>query len=178
MWPFTSSNGKDTSEITKEIPENLREFFKENNPDLKHETIFEAPPQQKRVNDILNRKKSEYSYELDKYKRTETPKKVTSVNCAELQQKVIECFRGWTLTLTTHCSQEIKNNTSCIEIQNGALKKLYYDDCYDIEQCTKIRFAIDKLFTENFGQYGDNISDETKKQFDEGIDKVFYKIWK
>ncbi|CUM47226.1 unnamed protein product [Debaryomyces tyrocola] len=180
MWPFNSNNGKDTSEIAEELPDNLKGFFKENNPDLKHETIFDVPPQQKRVNEILHKhqKNNEYSFEFDKYKRRETPKKVTSINCAELQQKVIECFRGWTFTLTNQCSQEIKNNSSCIEIQNNALKKLYYDDCYNIDHCTKIRFVIDKLFIDNFGQYGENMTDESKHKFNEEIDKAFYKIWK
>lgn len=180
MWPFTSDKGKETSEITKELPEGLKEFFKKYNPDLQHESVFDISPQQQRVNEILQKheKNNAYSYEFDLYKQRETRKTVTSVNCAELQQKVVDCFRGWNFTKTTHCSQEMKQNTSCVEIQNDALKRLYYDDCYNTDQCNKIRFIIDKLFTENFGQYGEQTNEENKAKFDQQVDKAFYKIWK
>jgi hypothetical protein len=180
MWPFSTNYGRDTKELTNELPEGLQDFFKENNPDAKHQSIFEITPHQKRVNDVLSRqdKNPEYTYEFDKYKQAETPHKVTVINCAELQQKVMECLRGWNVTSTDPCRAEIKKTTSCVEIQNRALKKMYYQDCVSVEQCSKIRYVIDKLFTENFGQYGDTINDQSQAKFNKDLDNMFYKIWK
>lgn len=180
MWPFTTLYGKDTKELAKELPEDLQGFFAENNPDAKHQSIFEITPHQKRVNDVLSKQPQnpEYSYDFDKYKQAQTPHKVTAINCAELQQKVMECLRGWNVTSTDPCRVEINKTASCVEIQNRALKRMYYQDCVSVEQCSSIRYVIDKLFTENFGQYGDNINEEAQKKFDTELDKVFYKIWK
>lgn len=178
MWPF-SSNDKESSELTKELPDSLKDFFEENNPTEKHKSVFESTPQQKRVNDILLKHENKnYSFEFDSYKHSEDPKKVTSINCAEMQQKVVECFRGWTFTQSTHCQDEINTHASCVSIQRDALNKLFYGDCVSIPQCNQIRYVVDKLFTENFGQYGDNVNEESKEKFEKELDKAFYKIWK
>ncbi|KAK6459669.1 uncharacterized protein RJT20DRAFT_21648 [Scheffersomyces xylosifermentans] len=188
MWPFTSSSGsssgsKESESIEKELPENLKEFFSESNPEPDHRSIFEISPEQKRVNEVMLRaeksRTGEYSDEFERYKQREKAKKVCSINCAEVQQQVLECFKNWKwASFETPCSQEIVRTTTCIDIQKVALKKLYYDDCVSIPQCQQIRFVVDKLFTENFGQLGDNVTDETKKNFDKDLDSVFYKIWK
>ncbi|ODV79317.1 uncharacterized protein CANTADRAFT_50860 [Suhomyces tanzawaensis NRRL Y-17324] len=181
VWPFTSNKGKETSELTKELPENLKGFFEENNPDSKHQSIFEESPHQKRVNQVLlkhQKQNTPYSYELERYKQKEKPQVVTAVNCAEIQQQVVDCFRSFNLTSTTQCKFEIGKTTACVEIQNRALKKLYYEDCVDIDQCEKIRYIVDKLFTENFGQYGDEVNEVTKANFDKSLDGMFYKVWK
>ncbi|ABN65145.1 predicted protein [Scheffersomyces stipitis CBS 6054] len=180
MWPFTSEKS-DSAEIAKELPEDLKQFFTETNPEPNHRSIFEVSPEQKRVNEVLLRaeKDKTYSDEFERYKHVENAKKVCSINCAEIQQEVLECFKSWKFAgLETPCTQEIKRTSQCMEIQKAALKKLYYDDCVSIPQCNQIRYIIDKLFVENFGQLGDNVNDETKAKYAKDLDKVFYKIWR
>lgn len=183
-WPFSSNKGKETSEVTEELAPSLRGFFAEKNPDQKHASLFSESPFQQRVNEVLNReeklqKNQQYSYEFDKYKRTDVPRRVTSINCAEIQQHVIECFKGWSaITDTNHCSKEIQTSRSCVEIQTRALKTMHYDDCYDKKQCDQIRYLVDQLFVKTFGQYGENISDENETKYTKDLERVFYKVWK
>lgn len=182
MWPFTFDKGKNTDDITKELPQNLKEFFIENNPDKNNEngSVFEKSPQQQRVDNVLlkNNINDKYSYEFQKIKATETVRKVTTINCAEIQQQVLDCFRGWSFTSTNPCSDEIKLSTSCIDIQSKGLKKLHYEECYNEIQCNQIRRVIDQLFIKNFGQFGENINDENQLKFDNEIDNIFDKVWK
>ncbi|CUM64271.1 uncharacterized protein PRCAT00001868001 [Priceomyces carsonii] len=180
MWPFTNSNVKETTKITDELPDNLKDFFKKTDLDAKTESIFEPNEKDKIVDAILqeHNKSGKYSHDLDMYKRTDSPRKVLSINCAEIQKHVIDCLRGWTLTKTTYCQEEMNNNRDCVDIQRNALKNLYYDSCIDVTQCNKIRYIIDKLFIENFGQYGDNINEASRIKFDRDINNAFYKIWK
>jgi hypothetical protein len=183
MWPF-NSNEKKTEEVTQDLSPNVQEFFKEANPEKNHQSIFEESPQQKQVNKVLAREEkwvkeqNHYDYKFERYKQTEGPNKVAQINCAELQQKVIECFRNWSLTSADQCRAEIGIVTKCADLQNHALKKLYYEDCYNIPQCDYIRYVADKLFTENFGQFGEDISDESKTKFNKDLDKAFKKVWK
>ncbi|ODV67508.1 hypothetical protein HYPBUDRAFT_147838 [Hyphopichia burtonii NRRL Y-1933] len=181
MWPFTSDKGKDTSEITKELPEHLQGFFEEKNPDRKLEGAHEVSPHQNRVNQVLyqhEKTNPDYSYQFDNYKRAESAKKVVGINCAELQQKVHECLRGWSFTEANHCNEEIKLSMECMKIQKEGLKKLYYDDCYNEKQCQQIRRVIDQLFVKNFGQFGDQVNEENQSKFNNDINGVFYKIWR
>lgn len=184
MWPFSSNKGKETAEVTEELAPSLREFFAENNPDQKHAAFLSGSPFQQRVNDVLNREEKlqenrEYSYDFDRYKRSEVPRKVTAINCAEIQQLVIECFKGWSaITDTNHCSKEIQTSRRCVEIQTKALKTMHYDDCYDKKQCDQIRFLVDQMFVKSFGQYGEHISDENEAQYTRELERVFYKVWR
>jgi hypothetical protein len=183
LWPFGSGDKK-TSDVTPELADNVKEFFDKNNPDKSHGSIFEATPHHKRVNEVLLRQqkqnggKGEYDYTFERYKQAETIDKATYINCAELQEKVADCLRNLTMMSTDQCKKEIGRTTKCAEIQKDALKKLFYEDCYNTKQCDYIRFVTDKLFTENFGQYGENVNDETKAKFDKEIDKAFYRAWK
>ncbi|KAK6465804.1 hypothetical protein DFJ63DRAFT_310887 [Scheffersomyces coipomensis] len=183
MWPFTSSSGgKDASELTKELPDNLKQFFNEVNPEPNHQSIFEISPHQKRVNEVLKREddlKRPYDDEFYKYKQTEKAKKACSINCSEVNSQILECFKNWNYTsFDTPCSKEIAATTKCLEVQKNAFKKLHYDECISIKQCNQIRYIIDKMFTENFGQLGNEINDQTHKKFDQDLDKVFWKIWR
>lgn len=174
MWPFTKETPLDLT------PE-LLEFLDEQTPSHKSKSIFEISPQQQRVNQVLQKHTNDdYDYVFDRYKQTEKIPKVATINCAELQEKVLECFRGYNLTAThNQCKDEINKVSSCIEVQAKALKRLYYEDCVDVEQCSKIRYIVDKLFTENFGQYGENLHGEVNvEKFNKEIDGVFYKVWK
>lgn len=183
MWPFSSSEKK-TEEVTKDLSPNVQEFFVETNPEKNHQSIFEESPHQKQVNQVLLREEkwakehNHVDYKFDRYKQSEKPIKVAQINCAELQQNVIECFRNWNITSTDQCRAEIGLVTKCADLQNVALKKLYYEDCYNIPHCDYIRSAADELFTKNFGQFGEDINDETTAKFKQDLDQAFTKAWK
>lgn len=178
MWPFSSD--KDSSQVSKELPEDIGAFFEQQNPESAHISKLEASPEQKKVNSVLRQHENQpYSYEFDQYKKRETLKIATQVNCAEIQQQVVECLRGWNLTGTNRCEEEIKTHTKCVEIQSRALKLLFYDDCVNKEQCAKIRYAVDKLFVDNLGRYGEHIDEDANNtSFQSGIDAAFAKIWR
>lgn len=178
MWPF--SNDKDSAQVSKELPQDLGAFFEQANPETSQQSKFELSPHQKKVNSVLRQRENQpYSHEFDQYKRRETLKSATQVNCAEIQQQVVECLRGWNLTLSNRCETEIKTHTKCVETQTRALKLLFYEDCVDIDQCKKIRYVVDKLFVDNYGQYGEQIDDEdTRMRFDSGVESAFAKIWR
>lgn len=169
---------KETQEIEKELPEDLKEFFKDNNPDKTQNHKYEVSPHQKQVNKVLSKVSGTYNYEFDLYKKKNTIRNVSIINCAELQLKVIECFKSLSFTSIDNCSKPIKTNKSCMDIQSRALERLFYNDCYSIEHCDKIRYIIDHLFTKNFGQFGEEINDDTLNKFNKDLDANFYKVWK
>lgn len=178
MWPFTSD--KDASEVSKELPADLGAFFDKANPQTTHQSKLEVSPHQKKVNQVLGKHENRpYSFEFERYKKRETLKVATQVNCAEIQQQVVECLRGWNLALGNRCDAEIKTHTKCVETQTMALKRLFYDDCVDVDQCKRIRFAVDKLFVDNFGQFGEHVDDEEHRaRFESGVDGVFSRVWR
>lgn len=180
VWPFTSNKGKETSELVKELPEDLKDFYHQSNPEGKYGPLFEPSVRDEKVNRVLQEHANnrETSYDFDRYKRRETARVATQVNCAEVQHKVIECIRNWKLMDASHCSHEVKNFNSCVEIQKKAFGMLYYDDCYSIEQCSKIRFVVDKLFTENFGRYAESIGNANTTKFFDDVNNVFDMVWK
>lgn len=173
MWPFST----DQKDIAQELPDNLQQFYADHNPANK-EAGREAFHQQ--VHQVLAQKTA-YSFEFEQWKKAETDKKVTGINCAEIQNQVIECFKktgGWSLTTYGHCEQEMKNGTHCVDVQKDALKRLHYSDCHSEKQCMQIRRVVDELFVRNFGQFGDNVTEEAQLQFNQDLDSVFFKIWK
>lgn len=176
MWPFGSSAGTESEELTKDLPDNLKGFFAEEN--AKHQSKFEESPKDDLVAKIVSRQSQEHSHDFARYKRDELLKKVTSINCAELQQAVIDCYKGWLFTSSNHCSDEIQRSTKCIDTQNRAFRQLRYEDCYNEKQCKLIRYIVDKLFVKNFGQFGEDMSEENHHKFDEEVESVFTRVWK
>lgn len=177
MW-WWNNKGKDTKDLEKELPDDLKQFFKDNNPDSKHSSKYEVTPQQLKVDKKLASLKLPYNHAFEIYKKKNPIKTVAMINCSELQLKVVDCFKSMNFTSIDNCSKEIRLNKSCIEVQTNAFNKLYYNDCYSIEHCDKIRFVVDHLFTKNFGQYGDNITEETLSKFNHQVDNSFDKLWK
>ncbi|OBA23529.1 hypothetical protein METBIDRAFT_76531 [Metschnikowia bicuspidata var. bicuspidata NRRL YB-4993] len=175
MWPFTSGD-KSSDTLDKELPQSLKEFFKETDPSHRLNDLNEDP-REAQVQEVLASQSNEYNDEFDQYKHRETPRKVASVNCAELLQAVVTCYRGW-LFLGNDCSDEIVRTKICMEIQQEALKKLRYQDCCNKRHCTSIRAFTDKLFTAHFGQYGEKIDDETRARFDVALNEAFAAVWK
>ncbi|KAF7999136.1 hypothetical protein HF325_006668 [Metschnikowia pulcherrima] len=175
MWPFGSSD-KSSAELDKELPDDLKEFFKETDPSYRLNEHNEDP-KEAQVQKVLAREKKQYSGEFDLYKRSETPRKVAGINCAELQQVVVECYRGW-LFLGSECSLEIARTTKCMDIQKSALKKLRYEDCYSVKHCASIRAFTDTLFTSHFGQFGEKMDDENVARFDTALEEAFPAVWR
>ncbi|CAK7893490.1 hypothetical protein CAAN1_22S00782 [[Candida] anglica] len=180
MWPFSSSNqGKKTSDLEKEIPDSLKDIFHKGNPEWKNEANFGIAEEEKLVEMAKQRQSKEpYSYEFDDYKRNEDHKKVTYINCVELQKNVISCLKNWKGADLSFCDKEMKLNSACTDIQTKALKRLRYDECVSIKQCKQIRFLIDDLFVKNFGQLGEHFDDQTYAKFSDEVDASFVKIWK
>ncbi|KAG7192559.1 uncharacterized protein KQ657_001658 [Scheffersomyces spartinae] len=179
VWPFGSKE-KDVAEIKKELPIDLQEFFDEANP-KPHSSIFEPSPKQKLVEQILleNEKTAQYSHELDDYKRQQNAGVVLAVNCSEIRMQMLECVKQWKfMGEMNQCSDFVNKYSACDKIQKDALKHLFYDDCYKVEQCKRIRYAVDLFFVKNFGRYGEDVNEETKAKFDDDIDKAFYRVWK
>lgn len=174
MWPFGSGD-KDTAELAKELPQDLQLFFGAADPatrsgadSLKDEKVAE----------VLAKQPQGYSHEFAAYKRDELLKKAVAVNCAEIQQAVVACYQGWLLVSTNHCMDEIKRATRCTEVQQRALQRMRYADCYSRPQCQYMRTVVDRLFTENFGQYGERVDEEAEKAFNRGVDAAFERAWR
>lgn len=176
MWPFGSGD-KDAGELAKELPENLQKFFNGADPATKRAASGDALKDDK-VAQVLARQPQEYSHQFDSYKRDELLKKAVAVNCSEIQQAVVACYQGWLLTSANHCTEEIRRATRCTEVQQRALQRLRYDDCYSERQCQYMRTMVDRLFTETFGQYGERKDEAAKKVFGEGVDALFERAWR
>lgn len=175
-WPFTSGD-KDTKELEKELPSDLHAFFDKANPQALQTPIGESETKDAIVNRTLARDAKEYSHEFATYKRNELLRKVTGINCAEIQQAVVECYQGWSFLSSNHCTDEIRRTTRCMDVQNKALRLLRYEDCHNKPQCEKMRIIVDMLFVNNFGQFGENMTDETEKQFEQEVDGMFKRVW-
>ena len=178
MWPFSSGKGKDTAELEQEIPGQLQEFFKSENPEKKYEAHLELSNENALVQKTVEKHKNDpYSYEFERYKLEEDTKKVAFVNCAELQAAVIKCLNDWNGTDLSFCEKQIQRNSSCIELQTKALKRLHYESCVSKKQCQQIRYLVDEAFVRNFGQFGQHINDKTREQFVGDVDKSFGEVW-
>lgn len=176
-WPFGSKD-KDTKDLEKELPSDLQQFFEKVNPESNLPSNGENSSKDALVERILARESKEYSHEFANYKREELLKKVTAINCAEIQQAVVDCYQGWLFLSSNHCTDEIRKTTKCLDIQNKALRRLRYDDCYKKAQCQQMRMVVDLLFTKNFGQFGENVTDESEKKFEREVDGMIEKLWR
>ncbi|KAM3125612.1 hypothetical protein ACQ2H7_000989 [Candidozyma auris] len=173
MWPFGSS--KPEKDVTSELPEELKDFYKEVTPTKQRVT---QDSKDERVAKILNRQQAHYTHELDQFKRDYSAQKASAINCAELQAAVLKCYEGWSFFGADNCSAEIKRASKCNELQERAFQKLRYNDCYSQRQCSAIRYLVDQLFIKNFGQLGENVNDESQVNFEKDLDNAFEKVWK
>lgn len=176
-WPFGTGD-KDTKELKKELPSELQSFFEKANPQTHKSSAGENSAKDSIVDRILAREHHEYSHDFDAYKREELLKKVTGINCAEIQQAVVDCYQGWSFLSSNHCTDEIRRTTKCMDVQNKALRQLRYESCYNKPQCEQIRILVDMLFVNNFGQYGESMNEETEKKFENEVDSMFDRVWK
>lgn len=177
LWPFISKD-KDAKELEKDLPTDLQLFFEKVNPESHLAASGDSSAKDNIVDKVLAREVKEYSHEFAKYKRDELLKKVAAINCAEIQEAVVKCYQGWLFTSSNHCTDEIRKTTKCMDLQNKALRQLRYEDCYNKPQCQQMRVVVDYLFTRNFGKLGENVNEETEKNFEREVEGVFAKLWK
>lgn len=184
MWPFSSSQDKNHKDLVKELPPELGEFYDSVRPELGKRSVFDASPEQELVDKVLvreqlKRQHQPYNFEFEQYKRTESISKVASINCAEIQQAISDCFANWKITTMDPCTAQVARAKACIAQQKDAFKTLHYNDCYSVEQCNKIRYAIDKAYIDSHGQYGIvDDADDAARQFQRNLRLAFYKVWK
>lgn len=170
MWPFSSSN--DELDL---LPADIREFYDKADPTRQ---VDEKKRKDDRVNALLAKNAHSFSHELEKHKREFRAKKAAAINCAELQEAVLECHKGWLMLSLENCAAPMKRASLCQDTQLHAFSKLRYDQCYSIKHCAQIRYIVDRLFTKNFGQLGENQTDESKQNFERDLDKAFDQAWK
>lgn len=175
-WPFGSKD-KDTADLEQELPSGLRLFFKEVNPEAITASSGEGELKDALVERILAKQPQEFDHKFAGYKREELLKKVAAINCAEVQQAVVECYQGWLFLSSNHCTDEIRRTTKCLDLQTRALRQLRYEDCYNKTQCQQMRMTVDILFTKNFGQFGEKYSEEAEKVFTSEVDGMFETLW-
>lgn len=175
MWPFTRE--KPTEAVEEDLAPEVQQFFRDNNPEKNHASIFERTPHQQRVNEVMLRH-SGYSQELEEYKRQYPLKQAVQINCAELQEAVAACFRDWKVFATDPCRCEVDRAKKGAEVTTDGLKRLHYDECVLVKQCEAIRFLVDKAFVNNFGQFGDDELEQALARFNAELDSAFYKVWK
>lgn len=174
MWPFTSSS-KDGGELTKELSPQVQQFFAKADP-IQGSRNLSSEREQLVLDKVAAH--SGYNYDLQMFKQHHPLRVLATINCAELQQAVVECYRGWELLKGVECSKPFARASACVEIQQAALRRLHYDQCYSVEQCKLMRAMVDKLFTAEFGVMGDNVNEETRKNFETGLDLAFDLLWK
>ncbi|CAH2352331.1 hypothetical protein CLIB1423_06S03972 [[Candida] railenensis] len=181
MWPFSSSSTRSTDDLEKELPENLKVVFQKENPEHRQdESIEKNTKEQILVNRMIQKAQEEhknYNFEFDQYKKNENIAKVSSINCAELQQNVLLCLKSWKATDYTFCAKEIKSHSNCLEVQTEALRKLQYDNCVDLKHCKQIRFIVDELFVKNFGSLGEKFDEDNYITFMREVEGNFENLW-
>lgn len=170
MWPWS------LQDVKQELPESLQDFYSQ--ADALHQKRLVDTQRNVQVQKVLAKRAAPYDHQLEKYKRQHKVETVATINCAELQNAVVECYRGWTFLRGTECSAEIGRTSQCIDLQQRALKSLRYGSCYSETQCRQIKAAVDVLFTENFGRLGDTLGDaESHARFDADLDRLFPLVW-
>lgn len=165
MWPFIRSQPeKDPSD---DISPSLRSFFAEEDQHARLATkvgTSTAPAKAPaHVSSLAN-------LELANFRQT--TRKIAAINCAELQQTVLDCYKGWLYMTSTDCSKGLTRTSRCMELQKKALERLRYEECADRAECMLIRILVDEMFTRNFGQYGEKISEQTEKVFESDLQRT------
>lgn len=174
MWPF-STKLNEADQLALELPDNIKDFYDRADPT---KAVDLKKAKDEKVASVVAKNSSGYSHELAKHKREFRDTNAAAINCAELQQAVLDCHKQWLMFSVGNCSEPIKKASECQEIQIHAFNKLRYNDCYSEKHCSQMRFLVDRLFTTTFGQLGEDISEENQAKFDKSVDSVFDKVWR
>lgn len=174
MWPFGSGETpKENNEILEEdISPSLQQFFEKQDRTARglklEKPDISGPVPQAPITSLSD---------INFVKLKQDTRKIAAINCAEIQQAALECYKGWKFMSGTECSTAMARTTRCMAIQQNALKRLRYDECSYLDQCKQMRVLVDELFTRNFGQYGENINEDTQKKFEYDLGKTQAFLW-
>lgn len=161
MWPFTPG---DNDKSPENISPSLQSFFEKEDQHarlLKFEKADSLEPRSQSKPTTLS------GVELLHYRQS--TRQVASVNCAELQHAVLECYKGWKYLKGTECSEAMTRTTKCMDLQQEALRRLRYEECSSKDECMQIRVLVDEMFTRNFGKLGENINEDTMRVYESDL---------
>lgn len=175
MWPFTRSNGGKTANngLGDGLPTELKDFLLKENTEFKQfgpteSAKFDALPHDKQVLNKLNRlppmTESE-SYNLEEYKNANQLHKAVSINCAEIEYNLHQCYEQFSTIRNMFqypCFKQQNEVRSCKNLQTDGFKVLHYQDCYNVEQCRAMKSFVDLVFVKNFGELGELSGNEEK----------------
>ncbi|KAG5418075.1 hypothetical protein I9W82_004404 [Candida metapsilosis] len=175
MWPFSRTNGDSStsSGLGDGLPAELKAFLVKENTQVKQfgpteSTKFEALPHDKQVYNKLQRlpQMTETEvYELQEFKNKNQLHKVVSINCAEIEYNLHQCYEQFSTIRNMFqypCFKQQNEVRSCKNLQTDGLKVLHYRDCYNMEQCTAMKSFVDQVFVKNFGELGEASGSEEK----------------
>lgn len=186
MWPFTKSSDDSNAkeDITKELPADLQLVFQREATSSLDGSKFIPERYAKIVESKLEslpeqQITSEDELEFENYKIEYSIKSVKQINCSEIENYLLECnkhpwYKFWAIP-NLKVSKDLKK---CENLTVDGLKFLNYDKCYNIKHCDFIRYHLDKIYTKNFGDLGENVNDETSNLYYKDLHELFYKVWK
>lgn len=170
MWPFTSSA---PSDVKDEISPSLQTFFDAEDRSARSMNRESVDVPSKSV----SRSEGQTLMDVEFAQFKQSTKKVAAINCAELQEAALECYKGWLYLTGTECSRKMVRSSKCMEVQQDALRRLRYEDCSSREQCVEIRMLADELFTRNFGQFGEKMDENTQRIFENDLQRTQKYLW-
>lgn len=174
MWPFSSGDKatENSDNIKEDISPNLQHFFEKQDRTARglklERPVISDPVPQAPVTTLQD---------INFVKFKQDTRKIAAINCAEIQQAALECYKGWKFLSGTECSSAMTRSTRCMAIQQNALKRLRYEECGTHDECQQIRVLVDELFTRNYGQFGENINEETQKKFELDLGRTMSYLW-
>ncbi|RCK57878.1 hypothetical protein Cantr_06149 [Candida viswanathii] len=184
MWPFTSTQDTNAKEdITRELPPDLQRVFERESATSLSGTKFIPERYHRMVEAKLaslpeQHPTVESQLAFEKYKVEYPVKTVRQINCAEIENYVLQCnqhpwYKFWALP-NIKASKDLRK---CETLTVDGLKFLNYDRCYNIKHCEFIRYHLDKIYTKNFGELGERVNDETSNAYYRDLHELFYKVW-
>lgn len=189
MWPFTKTNDAPNNKLGNGLPTELKEFLLKENSESKHfgfdeSSKFDALPHGKQVRnklDRLPRMSENEAFQLEEYKASNQLYNVVSINCAEIEYNLHQCYQQFSTIRNMFqypCFKQQNAVRSCKNLQSDGFKVLHYQDCYNVEQCTAMKSFVDQVFVKNFGKLGEfSDNPENSKAYYRDLNDGFRYFW-
>lgn len=171
MWPF-SSNDKSSDDVTESISPNLQDFFEVQDRSAKG--IKLQKPDEPEIF-LMQAPTSLEGIELERFRQDS--RRIAAINCAEIQEAALACFKGWKFLSGTECSTAMARVSKCMAIQQNTLNRLRYEKCSSKDECVEVRILADELFSRNFGSLGENITEENQEKFESDLERTQQFLW-
>ncbi|KAI5967842.1 hypothetical protein KGF57_000270 [Candida theae] len=175
MWPFTGRNGDQqcNTGLGDGLSNELKSFLLKENTEAKRfgsteSTKFDSLPHDRQVRSKLQRlpqMTDDELYKLEEYKNANQLHKTVSINCAEIEYNLHQCYEQFSTIRNMFqypCFQQQNDVKRCKNLQTDGLKVLHYQDCYNVQQCNAMKSFVDQVFVKNFGEFGDMSGKEDK----------------